>query len=49
MDVIFNITQVEIGCITFVLAQHSSFIKQVKWVGLGQPTLLTGQVRVERL
>ena len=47
MDVILNIMQVEMGCVTFVLAQHDSFIKRVKWVGLGQPYLLTGQVRVE--
>ena len=37
MDVTFNIIQVEMGCITFVLTQHDSFIKRVKWVGLGQP------------
>ena len=48
MDVIFNIMQVEMGCVTFVSTQHNSFIKHVKWVGSGQPTLLTGQVRVER-
>ena len=47
MDVIFNIMQVEMGCVTFVLTQHDSFIKHVKWAGLGQPVLLTGQVRVE--
>ena len=47
MDVIFNIMQVEMGCVTFVSTQHDSFIKCVKWVGLGQPALLTGQVRVE--
>ena len=47
MDVIFNIMQVEIGCVTFVLTLHDSFIKRVKWVGLGQPALLIGQVRVE--
>ena len=47
MDVIFNFMQVEIGCVTFVLTQHDSFIKRVKWVGSGQPTLLTGQIRVE--
>ena len=39
--------QVEIGCVTFVSTQHDSFIKLVKWVGSGQPTLLTGRVRVE--
>ena len=46
MDVIFNIMQVEMGCVKFVSTQHDSFIKRVKWVGLGQSTLLTGQVRV---
>ena len=48
MDVIFNIMQVEMGCVTFVLTQHDSFIKRVKWVRSGQPTLLTSRVRVER-
>ena len=48
MDVIFNIMQVEMDCVTFVSIQHDSFIKYVKWVGSGQPALLTGQVRVER-
>ena len=38
---------VEMGCITFVSTQHDSFIKCVKWVGLDQPVLLTGWVRVE--
>ena len=47
MDVIFNIMQVEMGCVTFVSTQHDSFIKRVKWVGLGQPALLTSRVRVE--
>ena len=47
MDVIFNIIQVKMGCVTFVSTQHDSFIKRVKWVGSGQPTLLTGRVRVE--
>ena len=47
MDVIFDIMQVEMGCVIFVSTQHDSFIKRVKWVGLGQPYLLTGQVRVE--
>ena len=36
------------GYVTFVSTQHDSFIKHIKWVGLGQPVLLTGQVRVER-
>ena len=35
------------GCVTFVSTQHNSFIKRIKWVGLGQPTLLTGRIRVE--
>ena len=48
MNVIFNIIHVEIGCVTFVSTQHDSFIKHVKWVGSGQPALLTGGVRVER-
>ena len=30
MDVIFNIIQVEVGCVTFVSTQHDSFIKRVK-------------------
>ena len=47
MNVIFSIMQVEMDCITFVSTQHGSFIKRVKWVGSGQPTLLTGWVRVE--
>ena len=47
MNVIFNIMQVEMSCVTFVLTQHDSFIKCVKWVGSGQPALLTGRVRVE--
>ena len=41
--------QVEMDCITFVSTQYDSFIKRVKWVGSGQPALLTGQVRVEEL
>ena len=36
------------GYVTFVSTQHDSFIKHIKWVGSGQPALLTGQVRVER-
>ena len=47
MDVIFNIMQVEMGCVIFVSTQHDSFIKRVKWVGSSQPALLTGRVRVE--
>ena len=46
MDVIFNIMQVEMGCVIFVLIQHGSFIKRVKWVGSGQPALLIGWVRL---
>ena len=49
MDVIFNIMQVEMGCVTFISTQQNSFIKRVKWVGSSQPALLTGQVKVERL
>ena len=48
MNVIFNIMHVEMDCVTFVSTQHDLFIKRVKWVGLGQPILLTGRVRVER-
>ena len=48
MDVIFNIIQVKMCCVTFVSIQHDSFIKRVKWVGSGQPALLTGQIKVER-
>ena len=47
MDVIFNIMQVEIGCVTVVSTQHNSFVKHVKWVGSGQPALLTNRVKVE--
>ena len=49
MDVIFNIMQIEMGCVTFMSTQHNPFIKRVKWVGLGQHALLTGRVRVEGL
>ena len=47
MDVIFNIMQFEMGYVRFVSTQHDLFIKCVKWVGSGQPALLTGRVRVE--
>ena len=47
MEIIFNIMQVEMSCVTFVSTQPNSFIKCVKWVGSGQPTFLTGWVRVE--
>ena len=46
-DVIFIFMQVEMSCVIFMSTQHDSFIKRVKWVGAGQPTLLTGRVRVE--
>ena len=48
MDVILNVTQVEMGCVTFVSTEHDSFIKCVKWVRSGQPALLIGRVRIER-
>ena len=47
MDVIFNIMQVEMGCVTFVSTQHDSFIKRVKWDDSGQLALLTSRVRIE--
>ena len=47
MDVILNIMQVEMSCVTFVSTQYDSFIKRVKWVKSGQPALLIGWVRVE--
>ena len=47
MNFIFNIIQVEMGCVTFVSTQHDLFIKRVKWVRSGQPALLTGRVMVE--
>ena len=47
MDVIFNIIQVEMSCVTFIATQHDIFIKRAKWVGSSQLALLTGQVRVE--
>ena len=47
MNFIFNIMQIEMGCVTFVSTEHESFIKCVKWVGSGQPALLIGRVRVE--
>ena len=47
MDVIFNIMQIEMGCVTFMSTQYDSFIKRVKWVGSGQPALLIGRVRVK--
>ena len=45
MDVIFNIMQVEMGCVILVSTQHDSFIKRVKWVRSSQPALLIGRVR----
>ena len=47
MDVIFNIMQVEICCITFMSTQFNLFIKRVKQVRSDQLALLTGQVKVE--
>ena len=47
MNVIFNIMQVEMDCVTFVSTQHDPFIQHVKWVGSSQPTLLTGWVKVK--
>ena len=47
MNIIFNIMQVEMSCVTFMSTQHDSFIKRVKWVGSGQSALLTGRVKVE--
>ena len=47
MDIIFNIIQVEMGCVTFVSTQHDLFIKRVKWVGSGQPVSLIGRIMVE--
>ena len=35
MDVISNIKQFEKGCIIYPSTQYNSFIKYVKWVGLG--------------
>ena len=49
MDVIFNIIQVEMGCVIFVSIKHDLFIKCVKWVESGQSALLISCVRVERL
>ena len=48
MDIILNIMQVEMSCVTFVSTQHDSFIKRVKWAVSGQPALLIVRVRVER-
>ena len=47
MNIIFNIMQVEMSCVTFMSTQHDSFIKRIKWVGSGQSALLTGRVKVE--
>ena len=35
MNVIFNIMQVEMGCVTFMSTQYDLFIKRVKWVRSG--------------
>ena len=47
MDIIFNIMQVEMGCVTFVSTQPDSFIKRVEWVWSSQPALLIGRIRVK--
>ena len=47
MDIIFNIKQAKMGCVTFLSTQHDLFIKRIKWIGLGQPISLIGQVRIE--
>ena len=47
INVIFNIMQVEMSCVTFMSTQHDLFIKRIKWVESGHPVLLTGRVRVE--
>ena len=47
MDVIYNIIQVKMGCVTFMSTQHDSFIKRIKWVRSGQPAILTGRVKIE--
>ena len=47
MDVIFNIMQVKMSCVTFMSTQHDPFIKCVKWVGSAQPVLLIGWVRIK--
>ena len=47
MDVIYNIIQVKMDCVTFMSTQHDSFIKRVKWVRSGQPAILTGRVKIE--
>ena len=37
------------SCVTFMSTQHDPFIKCFKWVGSGQPALLTSWVKVEGL
>ena len=46
MNDIFNIMQAEMDCVK-LSTQHNPFIKCVKWVGSGQPVLLTGWVRIK--
>ena len=46
---LYSILCIEVGWVTFMSTQYDPFIKRVKWVGLCQPTSLTGQVRVEEL
>ena len=40
MDIIFNIKQVEMGCVTFMSIQHDPFYKRVKWVRSCQPIFI---------
>ena len=49
IDVIFNIKQVEMGCVTSVLTQHKPFIKCVNRVRSCQPTSLTIRIKIEEL
>ena len=36
------------GHVAYMSIQHNQFIKRVKWVGSGQPPLLTGWARVKQ-
>ena len=47
MNIIFNIKQVEIGCVTFVSIQHDPLYKHVMWVWSYPPTSLTVRVSEE--
>ena len=47
MNIIFNIKQVEIGCVTFVSIQHDPLYKRVMWVWSYPPTSLTDRVSEE--